>query len=142
MNATPEDGMNQADDDDVDGRDLGPEAEDSEGTGAGSEGAAKGLSSKQAGRLRAMGQTLGTSLVVGKAGLSAELTGHLDALLNSHELVKVRLGEGGPADRKELVSRLEEATGSTCVGIVGRTALLYRPSPSLPPKRRIHLPRG
>lgn len=140
MNATPEDGMNQ-NDDEAEDRDLGPDADDGEGVEAGSEGAAKGLTSKQASRLRAMGQTLGTSLVVGKAGLSAELAGHLDALLNSHELVKVRLGEGGPADRKEVVSRLEEATGSTCVGIVGRTALLYRPSPDLPPKRRIHLPR-
>lgn len=95
------------------------------------------LTGRQKGYLRALGQKLDALAVIGKAGLNDAALANLKALLARHELVKVRLGEGGPADRDGLVRQLEQVTGAQCVGQVGRTALLYRPNPDLPDKQRI-----
>ena len=97
------------------------------------------LTGKQKRHLRALGQKLPAAAAVGKAGLTEAVTANLIALLDRHELVKVRLGEGGAADRDALAAQLEQATGAQCVGVVGRTALLYRANEQLPDKHRINL---
>jgi RNA-binding protein len=61
-------------------------------------------------------------------------------LLETHELVKVRLPSGLGKQRKGCAEALAEATQSSCVSLVGRNVLLYRPSRDLDPKKRIALP--
>ena len=97
------------------------------------------LTGKQKRYLRALGQKLSAVAVIGKAGLNDAAVANLASLLARHELVKVRLGEAGPAERNELVAQLEQAAGAQCAGQVGRTALLYRPNSDLPDKQRIDL---
>lgn len=86
------------------------------------------LTSKQKSVLRGLGQKLRPAVIVGKAGMSDSLITNVKALLQRTELLKVRL-PAGPADERQLAAmELAEATGSAFVGIVGRNALLYRPT--------------
>jgi RNA-binding protein YhbY len=43
------------------------------------------------------------------------------------------------SERKQAAEELAIAAGAQCVGVVGRTVLLYRPNESLPAEKRIHL---
>ncbi len=63
---------------------------------------------------------------MGKDGLSEGVVGALDAALEQHELIKVRLLESVGADRHEVAAALAEASTSELVQVLGRTLLLYR----------------
>jgi RNA-binding protein len=100
------------------------------------------LTGKQKRHLRGLGQRMSVAASTGSAGLTEEFAAHLHRLFGRSELIKVRLGEEYTgADRKNAAAKLENLTGSTCVGIVGRTVLLYRPNETLPDQERISLPK-
>ena len=84
------------------------------------------LSGKQRRYLRGLGHHLEPVVQVGKEGLSEGLVGALDAALEQHELVKVKLLESVGADRKELGAALAEASTAELAQVLGRTVLLYR----------------
>ena len=52
--------------------------------------------------------------------------------LETHELIKVRIGESSPQDRHEGAELLAEKTGAQVAQVLGRTALLYRPRKEKP----------
>lgn len=86
------------------------------------------LTGAQKTRLRGLGQTLPDGVWIGRDGASATVVAQLDRELTRLELVKVRFTAG--QDRQEravLHEALARATGSDCVGAVGRTALFWRP---------------
>ena len=85
------------------------------------------LSSKQKRHLRGLGQKLSSAVVVGKAGLFDGLLKQVSELLDQHELVKIRMPAGDPADRKNSAAEIASATGANLITVVGRNALLYRP---------------
>jgi RNA-binding protein len=98
------------------------------------------LTGKQKRRLRSLGQRLSDDIAVGKTGQSDAMLAHLRRLLDDRELIKVRLGEENVGrDRKRAAEELAAAAGAVCAGVVGRTALLYRPNESLPAEDRICL---
>ena len=97
------------------------------------------LTGKQKRRLRSLGQQPQASVTVGKGGRSQELLANLASMLSRHELVKVKLPAVSPDERVAMAEELAQQTGSACVGVLGRTALLYRPSPDLPADKRIRL---
>lgn len=72
---------------------------------------------------------------VGEAGLSEGVVHALEEALRATELVKVRMRQ--PADKKALAAALAQACGAALCGLVGHTAVLYRPDPDAP---RIELP--
>jgi len=76
-------------------------------------------------------------VVVGKEGLSEAVVGEIDDALAHHELIKVKLGEGAPLDRKAALAALPGATRAEVVQNLGRNFVLYRPDPEEP---RIVLP--
>lgn len=80
--------------------------------------------------LRAQAHGLTALAQVGSAGLSAGVLSAVDGALRDHELVKVRMHQ--PTDKKALARALAEATGSALCGLVGHTAILYRPDPEQP----------
>jgi RNA-binding protein len=84
------------------------------------------LGGKQRRYLRGLGHHLEPVVQVGKDGLSEGLLGALDAALQQHELIKVRLGESVTGDRHEVAAALASATSSDLVQVLGRTLLLYR----------------
>ena len=98
------------------------------------------LTGKQRRFLRGLGQKLDPACIVGKAGLSEGAIENISLALSRHELIKIRL-PGGPAkQRRDTAERLAQAAEAECVAVLGRTALLYRPSDQLGRDRRITLP--
>ena len=77
---------------------------------------------------------------VGKAGVSEAFVAAVRELLDRQELIKVRIPAGPGKWRDALAGQIAESAGAVCAGVVGRTALLYRPNETLEPKDRIHLP--
>jgi len=63
---------------------------------------------------------------VGKEGISEGLVAALDVALDTHELIKVKLGESAGADRRALGAAVAEAAGGELVQVLGRTVLVYR----------------
>jgi len=98
------------------------------------------LTGKQKRHLRSIGQHLDARAAVGKGGLSDAFLESVRALLAHEELIKIRLPAGPGKWRSEVAAEIAEAVAAVCAGVVGRTALLYRPNEDLDDKKRIHLP--
>ena len=84
------------------------------------------LTGKQRRHLRALGHHLDPVVQVGKEGISEGLVSALDVALETHELIKVKLGESAGADRRALGAAVAEAAGGELVQVLGRTVLVYR----------------
>lgn len=95
----------------------------------------RALSGRDRRYLRSRAHALRPVVHVGEAGLTPEVLAAVDRALLDHELVKVRLHE--PEDKRALARALAEAGGAHLAGLVGHTAILYRPHPEAP---RITLP--
>jgi len=85
------------------------------------------LTGKQRRHLRALGHHLQPVVQVGHEGITEALVREANLQLQTHELIKVRIGESSPQDRHEGAELLAEKTGSQLAQVLGRTALLYRP---------------
>jgi RNA-binding protein len=96
------------------------------------------ITGKQKRHLRGLGQRLDPRASVGKAGVTDAFVESVRVLLNKEELIKIRLPAGPGKWRQETAGQIAEAVEAICVGVVGRTALLYRPNEELAPKNRIH----
>ena len=95
------------------------------------------LSGAQRRYLRGLAQRQKPAVWVGEGDASAGALQSLDAALRARELVKVRMRS--PADKRASAESLARATGAALCGVVGHTAVLYRPHPE-PDRRRIDLP--
>ena len=87
---------------------------------------------KEVRALRAAGHSLTPVLIIGRAGLSDEVIAAIQLELDTHELIKVKVGKG-PMNRKEIAALLPERTGADVVNLLGRTILLYRKRSAPPP---------
>ena len=87
------------------------------------------LNSKQRSALIGMASKEKAMFQVGKEGITPEVCEAVSEALEAHELVKIKL--------KEPSRTLAERTRAELVTVIGRTAVLYRPSKE---KKRIELP--
>jgi len=55
----------------------------------------------------------------------------LARVFDKSDLVKVRIGLGAGAERKQLAQSLAEAVGAEVVVVIGRNALLFKEPPTL-----------
>ena len=85
------------------------------------------LTGKQRRRLRALGHHLRPVAIVGREGVTHAVCDAVAAALEAGGLVKVKVGQGCEADRREVARRVAELTGARLVQVLGRTFLLYRP---------------
>ena len=85
------------------------------------------LTSKQRRHLRALGHHLSPVLQIGHDGLTDSLVAQANAQLETHELIKVKVGESSPLPRHAAAEQLASATHSELAQVLGRTFLLYRP---------------
>ena len=85
--------------------------------------------------LRSQAHPLRALIQVGDAGITEGIVGAIDAALETHELVKIRLRQ--PEDKKALADDLARRSSAALCGVVGHTVILYRPHPESP---RITLP--
>ena len=86
--------------------------------------------------LRGLAHPLKPVVFVGESGISPAVEQAVEAALDSHELVKVRLRQ--PADKQSAAKQLAETSHAALCGVVGHTVVLYRPDPEDP---QIKLPR-
>lgn len=97
------------------------------------------LDGRQRRHLRALAHHQKAIVQIGGQGLTPGVVQALDAALDRHELVKVRVASEAPTTLAELGAELALKTRSALAQTLGRTLLLYRPHPKKP---RIVLPRG
>lgn len=91
----------------------------------------KGMSVKEKKELGSYANSLGKKLKsqqVGKSGVTDSVAMALVETLEANELLKLKIHNNCPGELDDVVSQLEEATGSVVVGRIGRTVIIYRPS--------------
>jgi RNA-binding protein len=88
------------------------------------------LTSAQRRNLRGQAHHLEAVVHVGHAGVTEGVVKAVAEALLAHELIKVRLHE--PEDKSGMAKALAEGTHATLCGLVGHTAILYRPHPERP----------
>jgi RNA-binding protein len=90
--------------------------------------------------LRGLAHDLKPAVLIGKEGITDGIVRATDEGLSQHELIKIKFNDFKEKTQKEtLMGKLADQTGSALVGMIGHTAILYRPQID-PTKRRIQLP--
>ena len=90
--------------------------------------------------LRGLAHDLKPVVLIGKEGITDGIVRAADEGLSRHELIKIKFIDFKEKKQKEtLAGELVDQTGSAQVGMIGHTAILYRPQTD-PAKRRIPLP--
>ena len=84
------------------------------------------LTSKERADLRAQANTLDTTLIVGKEGVTQAVTEEADTQLTARELIKGRVLEGSLMTAREASDALCEATGADGVACIGSKFVIYR----------------
>lgn len=97
------------------------------------------LTARQRLFLRGLGHHLQPVVQIGKDGISDGVVAAIDIALDQHELLKLRLSENAPGERRELATDLAERSGAALVQVMGRTLLLYRRRPDAPRSARPHI---
>lgn len=84
------------------------------------------LTSKERAELRARANTLETTLMVGKDGVTQAVAEEADRLLTARELVKGKVLESALMSPREVSDALCESTGAEGVACVGNKFVIYR----------------
>ena len=84
------------------------------------------LTSKERAELRAQANSLETTLMVGKDGVTENVVAEADKLLTARELVKGKVLESALMSAREVSDAICEATGADGVACVGNKFVIYR----------------
>ena len=93
------------------------------------------LTSKQRAELRAQANTLDTTLMVGKDGVTDAVVAEADNQLTARELIKGKVLENAMLTPREVCDALCEATGADGVSVIGTKFVIYRFSEKLQAER-------
>ena len=93
------------------------------------------LTSKERAELRAQANTLETTLMVGKGGVTEAVIAEAENQLESRELVKGKVLEGAMMTPREVCDAICEATGADGVAVIGTKFVIYRFSQKLQAQR-------
>jgi len=84
------------------------------------------LTSKERAELRAQANTLETTLMVGKDGVTENVVAEADKLLTARELVKGKVLESALMTAREVSDEICEATGAEGISCVGNKFVIWR----------------
>ena len=84
------------------------------------------LTSKERAELRAQANTIETTLMVGKDGVTENVIAEADKLLTARELVKGKVLESALMSAREVSDAICEATGADGVSCVGSKFVVWR----------------
>ena len=84
------------------------------------------LTSKERAELRAQANTLETTLMVGKGGVTEGVIAEAENLLTARELVKGKVLEGALMSPREVCDEICKATGADGVAVIGTKFVIYR----------------
>jgi len=93
------------------------------------------LTSKERAELRARANSLETTLMVGKEGVTDGVISEAENQLTARELVKGKVLEGAMMTPREVCDELCEATGADGVAVIGTKFVMYRFSEKLQAER-------
>ncbi|UCD69978.1 MAG: YhbY family RNA-binding protein [Betaproteobacteria bacterium] len=79
--------------------------------------------------LRAQAHALRPAVVIGDNGLSNRVIDEIASSLDSHELIKVRAGDGDRKARDALLWQICDRLDAAPVQHIGRILVIYRPAP-------------
>ncbi len=89
------------------------------------------LTSKERAGLRAQANSLETTLIVGKGGVTEAVIAEAETQLTARELVKGKVLEGAMMTPREVCDEICEATGADGVSVIGTKFVIYRLSEKL-----------
>ncbi|MEJ2057229.1 MAG: ribosome assembly RNA-binding protein YhbY [Desulfofustis sp.] len=98
------------------------------------------LTNSQKKFLRKLGHGLSPVVYIGKEGLSETVAEAIDAALNHHELIKVKIINTDKLSKHKAAEQIPEQCGCQLVQLIGKTLLLFRPSTDKKREERIRLP--
>ena len=84
------------------------------------------LTSKERAELRSQANTLETTLMVGKGGVTDGVIAEAENLLTARELVKGKVLEGALMSPREVSDEICAATGADGVAVIGTKFVIYR----------------
>ena len=84
------------------------------------------LTSKQRAEFRAQANTLETTLMVGKDGVTEAVIAEADKLLTARELIKGKVLESALMTAREVSDAICEATGANGISCVGNKFVIWR----------------
>ncbi|MBR5529238.1 MAG: YhbY family RNA-binding protein [Oscillospiraceae bacterium] len=84
------------------------------------------LTSKERAELRAQANTLDTTLMVGKDGVTDAVIAEAETQLEARELVKGKVLESAMMTPREVSDEICEATGADGVSVIGTKFVIYR----------------
>ena len=93
------------------------------------------LTSKERAELRSKANTMETTLMVGKGGVTDALIAEADNQLTARELVKGKVLEGAMMTPREVCDELCQATGADGIAVIGTKFVIYRFSEKLQQER-------
>ena len=93
------------------------------------------LTSKERAELRSQANTLETTLMVGKGGVTEAVIAEADNQLTTRELVKGKVLEGAMMTPREVCDELCEAIGAEGIAVIGTKFVIYRFSEKLQAER-------
>lgn len=94
------------------------------------------MTSKERAELRSQANTLETTLMIGKGGVTDNVIAEAERLLEARELVKGKVLETAMMDPREVSDLLCEATGADGIQVVGTKFVIYRKSEKLEAERK------
>lgn len=94
------------------------------------------MTSKQRAELRSQANTLETTLMIGKGGVTDNVIAETERLLDARELVKGKVLETAMMEPREVSDILCEATGADGIQVVGTKFVIYRKSQKLEAERK------
>lgn len=98
------------------------------------------ITSKQRTYLKKLSHNLDPVVYIGKNDLTENVIKEIDTLLNTRELIKVKLQEGSILDPAPTANEIAEILKAEFVQAIGRKFVLYRPAKDKE-KRKIFLPK-
>ena len=101
--------------------------------------AAKKLSNKQLSYLRGLGHHLTPVAMVGREGITDRVINSVNEVILAHELIKVKIQNNCPVNKKEAAAELAGQTSATVIQVIGKVILLYRENRDRPGDKKIML---
>ncbi len=97
------------------------------------------LTSKQRAYLRSLANSIDTILMVGKGGMSEQITAQAASALKARELIKGKVLESCELSVREVADMIAENTRSEVVQVIGTKFVLYKRNDKEP---KIELPKS
>ena len=98
------------------------------------------MTKKQLSYLRGLGHHLSPVAMIGREGITDSVINSVEQVIIAHELIKVKIQNNCPLDKKEAATELSRRTRSTVIQIIGKIILLYRENNDKAGERKIFLP--